>query len=108
MKTLHSLLAALFLAAFAGQASADRTPMRRFPGFRDTGTREYIRIPYVTNGNSAFGVYHGVAPRIYASPTIDDPANPQSRPAFNLPFYGARMGFGGINNGAVEKPRLLP
>ena len=30
------------------------------------------------------------------------------RKTFNLPFFGARMGFGGASNGAVEKPSLLP
>jgi hypothetical protein len=49
---------------------------------------------------------NGVAPRIYSSPTVDDPKNPQAKPVYNLPFYGAVQGYGDASNGA--KPRSTP
>jgi len=101
------VLALALLAGMAAPALAGRTPMTRAEGFRSTGARVDITVPYLTTGWSAFGAY-SVAPRVYASPVADDLRNPGGRPAYNLPFYGARMGFGGFNNGAVPKPFLLP
>jgi hypothetical protein len=101
------VLALALLIAAAAPALADRTPSRRSEGQKSTGARTDITVPYLTTGRSAFGAY-SVAPNIYASPVVDDPTNPGGRPCYNLPFYGARMGFGGYNNGAVTKPTLLP
>jgi hypothetical protein len=70
------------------------------------GTRIDITVPYLSNGYSAFGF--PVAPLVYSTPDVDDRYNPGARPTFNLPFYGARVGFGGFANGAVPKPTLLP
>jgi hypothetical protein len=104
MKTMWGLLA---LALLAAPVRADRTPSVRSQGQRDNGTRTDITVPYLTTGNSAFGAYR-VAPRIYSSPTADDPAKQGAKPAYNLPFYSGRMGFGTGSNGAVPKPTLLP
>src|SRR5438093_1409049 len=103
MKLIGGLLAVLLTAP----AWADRTPSVRSQGQRDNGTRVDITVPYLTTGNTAFGAYK-VAPRIFTSPSADDPANPGARPAYNLPFYGARMGFGSGFNGCIPKPTLLP
>ncbi len=59
-------------------------------------------MPYLTNGTSAFGAY-SVAPRIFSSPIVDDPANPQARPVYKLIFYGSQQGFGDRSNGAVPR-----
>ncbi len=106
MTAMKRLLAAILLTLLAGQAWADRTPTVRSEGQRSNGTRIDITVPYVTNGYSAFGF--PVSPRIYSSPDADDRANPGARPTYNLPFYGARMGYGSGSNGAVPKPTLLP
>ena len=99
--------ACLALLACLAPALADRTPSRRAEGQKSTGARVDITVPYLTTGGSAFGAY-SVAPRVYAAPVVDDPAKPGTRPTFNLPFFGARMGFSGTANGAVPKPTLLP
>ena len=101
------VLALALLIAATDPARADRTPSVRAEGQKSTGARVDITVPYLTTGRSAFGAY-SVAPIIYASPVVDDLLNPGARPCYNLPFYGARMGFGGYNNGAVPKPTLLP
>ena len=46
-----------------------------------------------------------VAPRIYASPTVDDPKNPQAKPVYNIIFYGSVQSFGDRSNGAMPKPK---
>jgi hypothetical protein len=69
---------------------------------RSTGTRVDITVPYLTTGNSTF-MKGAVAPRIYSSPIVNDPANPQARPVFNLIFYGAQQAFGDKSNGAVPR-----
>jgi len=104
---VKGVLSLALLLATAAPVLADRTPMRRAEGQRCNGTREDITVPYLTTGASAFGAYY-VAPYVYSSPVADDLRNPQARPAYNLPFYGARMGFGSFSNGAVPKPTLLP
>jgi len=88
----------------AGVASAGRTPTARTEGMKSTGTRVDITVPYLTSGNSTF-MSGAVAPRIYSSPIVDDPANPQARPVFNLPFYGGRQSFGDRSNGAVLREK---
>jgi hypothetical protein len=108
MRRLGGALGALALLLLANAAWADRTPMVRSQGQKvsPAGPSD-IRVPYLTTGNTAFGAYR-VSPRIFASPVVDDLGNPGARPTYNLPFYGARMGFSGSTNGAVEKPYLLP
>ena len=59
------------------------------------------------NGYTTLGAY-SVAPRIYSSPTVSDPTNPNVRPVFNLPFYGSRQSFGDRSNGAVSVPGAIP
>jgi hypothetical protein len=99
-----TLTLGLFLI-IAGTAHADRVPSRRAIGQKSTGARIDISVPYTTNGRSAFGVYQGVSPRIYASPIVDDPAHPQSKPVYNLIFWGSVQSFGDKSNGATPKPR---
>jgi hypothetical protein len=92
------------IAGSAGVASAGRTPTMRTEGMKNTGTRPDITVPYLTTGNST--MMHGaVAPRIYSSPIVDDPANPQARPVYNLPFYGGKQSFGDRSNGAVPREK---
>ena len=107
-RLLRGALALAAAALLAGHASADRTNTIRSQGQKSSGAKEPIRVPYTTNGNSAFGVYNGVSPRIYSNPSVDDPAGLGTRPAYNLPFDGARQGYSGSSNGVVPKPTLLP
>jgi hypothetical protein len=46
-----------------------------------------------------------VAPRIYSSPIVDDPRNPQARPVYNLIFYGGQQAFGDRSNGAAPRKK---
>ena len=88
-----------------GIARAERTPTMRTPGQYSTGARRDASVPFLTTGNQAF-MGNSVAPRIYASPTVDDPRNPQAKPVYNLPFYGSVQSFGDASNGA--QPRSTP
>lgn len=92
------------LLLIAEAAFAERVPMTRAAGQKSTGARIDHSVPYTTNGNSAFGVYSGVSPKIYSSPIVDDPKYPQSKPTYNLPFWGAYMSFGDKSNGVTPKP----
>ena len=100
-----ALAMTLLLNAFA---SADRVPMRRVGRIRSNGTRVSIRVPYLTNGSSSFGVWHGVAPRIYSAPVVNNLQHPGSRPVFNLQFYGSQLRFSGRSTGASPVPSLTP
>jgi hypothetical protein len=100
------LVLGLFLLT-ANAVRADRVPSEKAVMPRDPGVRGDITVPYLTNGFNTLGVYQGVAPRVYSSPTVYDPRNPNIRPVFNLPFYGATHSFGGISDGAVSKPKPL-
>jgi hypothetical protein len=60
-------------------------------------------VPFLTNGTTTLGAYR-VAPIIYASPIVNDPMNPQTKPVFNLIFYGSVQSFGDQNNGALQRP----
>ena len=86
-------------------ARADRVPSHKTVIPRDPGVRGDITVPYLTNGFSALGVYQGVAPLVIESPIVNDPANPQARPVFNLPFYGATRAFGDGSDGATSSPK---
>jgi hypothetical protein len=101
---LAGALAIGLIAGLAGSASAGRTGPTRSEGMKSPGSRVDITVPYTTSGNSAF-MNGSVAPRIYSSPIVDDPANPQARPVFNLIFYGAKQSFGDRSNGAVMRER---
>ena len=98
-----ALAALALLACSAAPALADRTPTTRISGQRSTGTRIDITVPYLTTGNSTL-MPGQVAPRIYASPIVDDPRNPGVKPVFNLIFYGAKMDYGNESNGATQRP----
>lgn len=88
----------------ASSARADRVPSGKAYYPTAPGARPQIEVPYTTNGNSTLGVYQGVAPRIYNSPTVDDAKNPGVQPVYNLIFYGSAQGYGDANNGATERP----
>lgn len=105
MNRWHWGMGVLALALAAGPAAADRTPLTRTKGQREHGTKPDISVPYTTNGNSAFGVYNGVGPRIYSSPNVSDAKNPQSRPVYNLIFYGATKSTGDKSEGAESRPK---
>jgi hypothetical protein len=98
------LLAGAVLLA-GGTARAEHAPTVRTSGQHSTGSRTDITVPYLTTGSSAFMSGY-VQPKIYASPQVDDPTNPQARPTYNLIFYGSVQGFGDRSNGAV--PRSTP
>src|SRR5438477_6854461 len=100
--------AAAVLALLAPAARADRVPSSKVQIEPQHGTKPDIRVPYTTNGNQNLGVANGVSPRIYSSPVVDDPRDPQARPVFNLPFYGAIQAFGGASNGAMSRPNPYP
>lgn len=109
MNRSHAAAGILGLALLAGTALADRTPSTRVPSPpAATGTRPDITVPYTTDGRSTLMYAGKVAPRVYSSPTVDDPKNPGARPTFNLPFYGSVMSFGDKSNGAVSKPGAIP
>ncbi len=84
--------------AQAGRIASQRTEVRW-----STGVRQDITVPYLTSGHSTILSGNSVAPRIYASPTVDSAGNPQAKPVYNLIFYGSQQGFGDRSNGA--KPR---
>jgi hypothetical protein len=98
------LLVPCLAVLVATSARADRVPSSKayYPTF--PGVRPQIDVPYTTNGNSTLGVYQGVGPRIYNSPTVQDVGNPGVKPVFNLIFYGSAQSFGDKSNGAEERP----
>jgi hypothetical protein len=98
------LVLALMLLT-TGAVWADRVPSHKTVIPRDPGVRGDITVPYTTNGYTTLGVYQGVAPRIYATPIVEDLKQPQARPVFNLIFYGATQSFGDGNEGAVSRPK---
>ena len=100
--------AAAVLALLTPAARAERVPSSKVQIEPQHGVKPDIRVPYTTNGNSNLGVANGVAPRIYSSPVVNDPANPQARPVFNLQFYGSVQAFGGASNGAMSRPVEYP
>src|SRR5262245_30038485 len=94
----------LVLAVLPGSARADRVISSKTVGQPAHGARPDGRVPYLTNGYTTLGVYQGVAPAVYASPLLGPTGATMVNPVYNLPFYGARQAFGGLNNGAVQRP----
>jgi hypothetical protein len=90
----------------AAAARADRVPSQKTEVPRDPGVRGDITVPYLTDGRSNLMVSGYVAPRVYASPCVNDPKNPGVRPVYNLPFYGGVQAFGSRSEGAT--PRAYP
>ena len=95
------LLAGAVLLLDGSAAHAGRTPTVRTSGFYSYGARSDSTVPYLTTGRSAF-MSGSVAPQILVCPDVDN-VHPQIVPVFNLPFYGARQGFGDSFNGAEPK-----
>jgi hypothetical protein len=104
IRGLALVLVAGAVLATTSAARAERTTTLRSSGQRNTGARSDITVPYLTSGRSAF-ISGSVAPRIYASPQVDDRANPQAKPVYNIIFYGAQQGFGDRSNGATPRSR---
>jgi hypothetical protein len=100
MRALSLLALAVCLTA---SARADRVPSHKVLVIPSNGARTDYTVPYGTNGRSTLGVYDGVAPKVYSSPIVNDPANPGARPVYNLPFFGAVQAFGDRSNGAVQR-----
>ncbi len=98
------LLAPALLVLAVPAARADRVPSSKVVVQPNTGARVDITVPYTTNGYSALGVYGRVAPKIYASPIVEDKANPGAKPVYNLIFYGSVQSFGSKSNGATPRP----
>jgi hypothetical protein len=97
------LVGLLFLAS--GTARAERIVTQRTSGQKSSGARDDITVPYMTTGKTAFMQGYS-APRIYSSPQVDDPNNPQARPVYNLIFYGSKQGFGDKSNGAATRASM--
>jgi hypothetical protein len=97
------LLALAVLAMAVGPARAERTPTIRTPTQRNSWPKSDITVPYTTNGRSAILTGTGVSPRVYSSPIVDDPKNPQAKPVYNLIFYGSVQAFGDKSNGATPR-----
>jgi hypothetical protein len=97
------LLALGLLAVVVSPARADRTPSTRTSGQRSSWPKSDITVPYTTDGRSAFMATQRVSPRIYNSPVVDDPKNPQAKPVYNLIFYGSVQAFGDKSNGAMPR-----
>jgi len=95
-------LAALLL--FAGLARADRVPSSKTVLPRNPGARGDITVPYLTNGYTTLGVWQGVAPLIYGKPGLGNVDDAQSRPVFNLIYYGSRQNYNSSNPGAFPRP----
>jgi hypothetical protein len=102
-RLMGGMLALGLFAVFVVPASAERTATTRTGGQKSTGSRPDITVPYLTNGTDAFKGGK-VAPKIYNSPNMDDPKNPQVKPVYNLIFYGSKQSFGDKSNGAGERP----
>jgi hypothetical protein len=99
------LLVLGLLPLTANPVRADRVPSSKVVVPPSTGTRVDITVPYTTDGYSTLIVNQRVQPRIYSSPVVDDPSNPQARPVYNLPFYGGSQSYGDKSNGAVSRPK---
>lgn len=91
---MRALLALTVALALAAPAWAYRVPSRKTQLVNTAAPSRGvdITVPYLTNGPTTLGVYQGVSPRIYSSPELYPPSNPQVKPVFNLPFYGGRLG----------------
>jgi hypothetical protein len=96
----------LVLAVLVGTAvsvHADRVPSSKTVIQPSPGARVDITVPYLTTGRTTLGAYY-VAPRIYASPDVQDRRNPAVKPVFNLIFYGSAQSFGDRSDGATQRP----
>jgi hypothetical protein len=102
------LLAIITAVIVVNPANADRVPSRKAVAPTVSTAKTDIAVPYTTNGNSTLGVYQGVSPRIYSSPNVEDKSNPDVKPVYNLPFWGAIMSFGSKSNGATPRPTPGP
>lgn len=100
MKRTLVLFALLLLA---GPAAAARVPSQKAEATRNPGVRGDITVPYLTNGRSTLGVAGGVAPIIYASPTVSDSRDKGVLPVFNLIYYGSKQSVSASNSGAEPR-----
>lgn len=101
------LVAGVFLVTSTlaqAQTQTTRQNTQRTDGQKTPGVRGDITVPYLTTGNSAF-MGKSVAPKIYSSPIVDDPENPQAKPVYNLIFWGSVLAFGDKSEGATPRPK---
>ena len=98
------LLAVAVVVLLADSARADRIPSSKTVQPKSTGSRTDMTVPYTTNGTTTLGVYQRVSPQIYSAANDQDKQDPQSKPVFNLPFWGAVQSFSGKANGATPRP----
>lgn len=64
-----------------------------------------ITVPYLTNGRTTLGVWNGVAPIVYRRQGVGDPPAPETMPAYNLIFYGSKLG---PSSGIIGATPALP
>jgi len=95
-----ALLAILVLPG-VGSAQGSKVLTTRTAGWRSTGSRGDITVPYLTTGTTAFirGNYVGV--RIYSATMVDDLYLADVRPVYNLPFWGGMQAFSTRANGVM-------
>jgi hypothetical protein len=108
MFRFSALLSLAVLGLLAGGAgaqrvpnSANRVPSQKVPSSPTIGGRFNVFVPYTTNGISTLGVAQGVAPAIYARPSVNDPVGKGVVPVYNLIFYGAKQSFNNSFPGAM-------
>ncbi len=102
----HGSLVLGLMLMTAATIQADRVPSQKVEIPRAPGALPVVAVPVTTNGFGNLGVYQGIAVRIYATPVVDEPRNPQARPVYNLPFYGASQAFGS-SNGVDSRPKYF-
>jgi hypothetical protein len=108
MNRTRGVLALALMMALSVPAWGSKLSTQRVNSYKCYGAAGNIRVPYMTTGNSVFMRNGYTSPLIYRAPGVDNPYNPGARPGYNLPFYGARMGFTDNFNGYIPKPMLLP
>ena len=91
----------LFLVPQTAPAQAVRALSTRTQGWRSSGSRPDITVPYLTTGYTAFMRDRYVGVRIYWAPMADDLFLPDVRPAYNLPFWGGIQAFSTRANGVM-------
>jgi hypothetical protein len=101
---MRRLIAALTVLALAAPIQA-RTPSAKNVYHVFPTARPDITVPYLTTGRSTLGVWQKVEPIVYRRQGVGDPPAPQTLPAYNLIFYGSKLG---ASNGIIAATPRLP